>query len=176
MAMYGIGIIPLIELLQKPNVTQKWYADDGSAAGNLKSLRAILDNLDVHGKAFGYNVKPSKCQLIVKENRSDSAIKVFEGTNITMVDSLRVLGLVIRTPSACDKHMESEIEKTATLTEKFSKIAKASTQNAYSCYTKGVQSKLSFLTRTNPGTFKKMDENEKNVRHQLLSSVTGKNR
>ena len=28
MAMYGIGIIPLIELLQKPNVTQKWYADD----------------------------------------------------------------------------------------------------------------------------------------------------
>ena len=69
MAMYGIGIIPLIELLQKPNVTQKLYADDGSAAGDLKSLRAILDNLDMHEKAFGYNVKPSKCQLIVKQNR-----------------------------------------------------------------------------------------------------------
>ena len=66
MAMYGIGIIPLIELLQKPNVTQKWYADDGSAACDLKSLSAILDNLDMYGKAFGYNVKPSKCQLIVK--------------------------------------------------------------------------------------------------------------
>ena len=63
MAMYGIGIIPLIELLQKPNVNQKWYADDGSAAGDRKSLRAILDNLVVYGKAFGYNVKPSKCQL-----------------------------------------------------------------------------------------------------------------
>ena len=62
MAMYGIEIVPLIELLQKPNVTQKWYADDESAAGDLRSLRAILDNLDVHGKAFGYNVKPSKCQ------------------------------------------------------------------------------------------------------------------
>ena len=66
MAMYGIGIIPLIELLQKLNVTQKWYADNGSAAGDLKSLRALLDNLDVHGKAFGYNVKPSKYQLIKK--------------------------------------------------------------------------------------------------------------
>ncbi|XP_063712990.1 iron-sulfur cluster insertion protein ErpA-like [Symsagittifera roscoffensis] len=33
MARYGIGIIPLIEILQKPNNTQKWYADDGSAAG-----------------------------------------------------------------------------------------------------------------------------------------------
>ena len=56
MAMYGIKIIPLIELLQKPNVTQNWYAVDGSAAGDLKSLRPILDNLDVHGKAFGYNL------------------------------------------------------------------------------------------------------------------------
>ena len=69
MAMYGIGIIPLIELLQKPNVMQQCYADDGSAAGDPKSVRAILDKLDVHGKAFGYNVKPSKCQLVVKENR-----------------------------------------------------------------------------------------------------------
>ena len=60
LALYVIGIIPLIELLQKPNVIQKWYADDGSDAGDLRSLRAILDNLDVHGKAFGYDVKPSK--------------------------------------------------------------------------------------------------------------------
>ena len=57
MAMYGIGIIPLIELLQKPNVTQKWYAVDGSTAGDLKSLRPILDNLDVHRKTFGYNLR-----------------------------------------------------------------------------------------------------------------------
>ena len=69
MAMYGIRIIPLIELLQKPNFTQKWYADVGSAAGDLISLRAILDKLDVRGKAFEYNVKPSKCQLIVKKYR-----------------------------------------------------------------------------------------------------------
>ena len=108
MAMYGIGIIPLIELLQKPNVTQKWYADDGSAAGDLKSLRAILDNLNVHEKAFGYKVKPSKCQLLLKDNSRESAIKVFEGTNITMVDGFRVLGSVIGTPSACDKYMRSE--------------------------------------------------------------------
>ena len=40
MAMYGLGLHPLIDLLQKPNVIQKWYADDGSAAGDLKSLRA----------------------------------------------------------------------------------------------------------------------------------------
>ena len=80
--------------------------------------------MDVHGKAVGYNVKPSKCQLIVKENRRDSTIKVFEVKNITMVDGFRVLGLVIGTASACDIYMENEIEKKSTLTEKLSKIAK----------------------------------------------------
>ena len=28
MGMYGVGIIPLIKLLQNPSVTQEWYADD----------------------------------------------------------------------------------------------------------------------------------------------------
>ena len=120
-------------------------------------------------------MKPSKCQLIVKEKWRDSAINVFEGTSFTMVDVIRVLGSVIGTPSACDKFTESEIENTATLTEKLSKIAKTSPQNGYSCYTNGVQSKLSFLTRTTPEAFKKMDEIENNVIHQLLPSITGKN-
>ena len=92
--------------------------------------------MDVHGKAFGYKKKPSKCQLIVKKNCRESAINVFEGTNSTMVNGFGDLGLGIGTPSACDKHMESEFEKTATLTEKLSKIAKTPPQNAYSCYTR----------------------------------------
>ena len=121
-------------------------------------------------------MKPSKCQLKVKENRRESAIKLFEGTNITIVDGFRVLGSVIGTQPACNNFMESEIEKTATLTEKLSKIAKKSPQNAYSCYTKGAQNKLSFLTSTTPEAFKKTDENKKNVRQQLLPSITGKSR
>ena len=129
----------------------------------------------MHGKAFGYNVKPSRCQIIVKENRLDSAIKLFEGTNITMVDSLRVFGSVIGTQSACDKYMERENEKTSTLTGKLSKIAKTSPQNAFSCYTKGVPNKLIFRTRTTPEAFKKVDKIEKNERHQLFPCITGKN-
>ena len=76
MAMYEIRIIPLLELLQNPNAGKiQSYADDGSAAFDLRSLRAKLDNLDVHGKALGYSVKPSKCQLIEKENCRESVIK-----------------------------------------------------------------------------------------------------
>ena len=53
--------------------------------------------------------------------------------------------------------MESEVENTATITEKLSKTAKTSPQNAY---TKGVEKELSFLTIS---AFKKMDEIEKIV-------------
>ena len=123
-------------------------------------------------KAFGYNVKPSECQLMVQENCRESAIKEFD---IKTVDNFRVLGSVIGTPSACDKYMESKIEKAATLTGKLFKIAKTSPQNADSCYTKGVEKKLSFLTRTTPEAFKRTDEIEKNLRQQLLFCITGKN-
>ena len=84
----------------------------------------------MHGNDFGYNVKSSKCQIIVKENKRDSAIKVFEGKTIIVVDGFRVIGSVIGAPSACDKNMESETEKTVTLPENFSKIAKTSPQNS----------------------------------------------
>ena len=87
-------------------------------------------------KVFGYNVKPPKCQLNIKENRRESAIKVFEGTNITMPDGFRFLVLVLGTPSLCGKYMESECEKTTILTKNLSKIDKTPPQNAYSCYTK----------------------------------------
>ena len=85
---------------------------------------------------------------------------------MSLICGFRVLGLVIRTPSGCDK---------IAINEKLSKIAKTSPQNAYSCYTKGAQNKLSFLTRTTPEAFKKRDEIEKNKRHQLLPGITGKN-
>ena len=70
--------------------------------------------------------------------------------------------------------MESEIEKTTTLTKKLSEIAKTSPKFACSCYTKGFQNKLRFLSRTTPKAFKIMDEIEKIVRQQLVPSNTGK--
>ena len=88
-----------------------------------------------------------------------------------MVDGFWFHGSVIGTPSAFDIYMEHEIEKT----KKVSKIAKTSPQNAYSCYTMGVQNILCFLTRTASKAFRKVDEIEKNVTQQLIPSITGKN-
>ena len=59
-----------------------------------------------------------------------------------MVDGFRVLGSVIGTPLACDKYMEIEIGKTATLSEKLSKITKTLPQNAYSSYIIKIEFKI----------------------------------
>ena len=33
MVMYGSALLPLIEITKNINVLQKWFADDGNAAG-----------------------------------------------------------------------------------------------------------------------------------------------
>lgn len=38
MAMYGIAILPLTYRIQQENMLQKWYADDGTAAGDITTL------------------------------------------------------------------------------------------------------------------------------------------
>ena len=49
----------------------------------------------MHEKAFCYNVKPFKSQLIIQKNCKESAKKEFDGTNFTLVDGFRGLGLVL---------------------------------------------------------------------------------
>ena len=56
-----------------------------------------------------------------------------------------------------------------------SEIAKTSPKNEYSFHTKVVQNKLRFQTETTTEAFQKMDETEKNVKHPVIPSITGKN-
>ena len=126
MAMYGLAIIPLIKLLSVDNVTKKRYADDGNAVGKLSNLRTVLDEIVSIGKFFGYHVKASKCQLIVKDEKLGEAKKIFENTGITMKAGARVLGSVIGTESECRKFLEIQQKKQIKILKKPTKIAKTS--------------------------------------------------
>ena len=97
--MYGLAKIPLIKFLSVDDVTQKWYADDRNAVGKLSNLRTVLDKIVSLGKFFGYHVKASKCQLIVKDEKLGEAQKMFANTGITIEAGARVLGSVIGTES-----------------------------------------------------------------------------
>ena len=75
-AMYGLATLPSIKLVNDISLIQKWYADDSNAFVNLKNLWRVPDNIIKHGKYFGYHVKASKCQLILKDEKYSEAIKL----------------------------------------------------------------------------------------------------
>ena len=45
MAMYALGVLPLIHYLNKFSVRQIWYADDAAALGSINDLRQWWDDL-----------------------------------------------------------------------------------------------------------------------------------
>ena len=54
MAMYAVGILPLIQSLSNENTKQVWYADDSAACGDLTNLRFWWNHLVKVGPNYGY--------------------------------------------------------------------------------------------------------------------------
>ena len=149
------------------DVTQKWYADDGNAVGKLSNLRTVIDKIVSLGIFFGYHVKESKCQLIVKDEKLGEAQKIFANTGITTKAGAQVLGLVTGTASECKKFLKLQQNEQIKILKKLTKIAKTSPQNVYACYTKGVQEKFSFLARTKPNTMENLEISENIIKEQF---------
>ena len=143
-------MLPLISRLHNDSLTQKWYADDGSVVDKLKDIREHFDNLTQLGPKYGYLVNPAKCQLIIKPVGERQASIEFAGTNVEIKQGAQVMGSVIGSSEASKKFPErcrNSIHKKFGQTGQF---ALSCPQNAYACLTKGVQQKLSFLSRTTP--------------------------
>ena len=66
MAMYAIGILPLIHRLKEESVKQVWYADDATAGAQLTHLRAWWDHMVEIGPDYGYHPNAAKTWVIVE--------------------------------------------------------------------------------------------------------------
>ena len=116
MAMYAIGIRPLIDLLHRNTdnwkCQQVWYADDSSSAGHLSEIRSWWDLLNEAGPKFGYHPKATKTILIVKDKKNlQLAEEIFKNTNIKITHSgERHLGAVIGSPEFRAEYVESKVE------------------------------------------------------------------
>ena len=105
----------LLRLVQNTHVSQKRYADDGSAAGRLEDLLLFFKELTEYVSCFGYSVNLPMSQLIVKEAIKFKALSLFEGTAVGIVNGCRILGSII----ANEKVYESIF---VTTTGKFSNL------------------------------------------------------
>ena len=71
MSMFAVASLPLIKQPDElSDVTQLWYADDATAAGEFQELKRWLDNINTIGKFYGYYANEKKTFLLVKEESS----------------------------------------------------------------------------------------------------------
>ena len=173
MAMYGIALLPLVKLLENTDIVQKWYADDGNAVGKLEDLHRLHEALAEHGPAFGYHI--TKCHIIAKKNHIENAKEIFKNKDVDVLEGHRVLGSVIGSTSACHDFKTKIVSEHAKTISQLSQHAKTAPQNVYQAYTKGMQTKFSFLTRTTPDMEEYLQEPEKHIKENLIPSLTGKN-
>ena len=100
MAMYAIGILPLIQKLSSERTKQVWYADDVAACGDLSHLRSWWDQLVEVEPTYEYHPNALKTWLIVKENKIEDATTAFEGTGVGITqERKRHLGAALGTSS-----------------------------------------------------------------------------
>ena len=82
MAMYALGITPLIRTMSMPSAKQVCFANDATAGGQLQQLRTWWDKLTKNNPAFGYHLIISKTWLVVKEENLEDAERVFADTGV----------------------------------------------------------------------------------------------
>ena len=87
MPAYGVGILPFLAMIKSGEageVKQMAYADDIGGGANLQILREWWKNIEENGPSFGYHPKASKSWLVVKEEKYDEALRVFDGTGMNL--------------------------------------------------------------------------------------------
>ena len=120
MTVYGPAILPLMENVPDDNLIQKWYAEDGNAAGSVEALKVLPSKLKLHGPSFGCNVIES--HLITKA----------EFVNGAIIDD------------SCRQYIKDQKQNYLRMLQKLVKHAKSAPRNAYKCLTNSVQQKLTF--------------------------------
>ena len=80
---------------------QDKYADDAVAMGCLFAVRAWWDDVGIIGPGYGYHTNPAKTWLVTKPEHKDKALKMFEGTGISITTEGRpYLGSPVGTDSS----------------------------------------------------------------------------
>ena len=152
MAMYSLGVIPLIMRMSGIQSTrQVWYAHDSTTCGTIDRLLMWGHKLVDVGPTFGYFPNPSKTWLLVKEDLMDKANELFHDTGVFITSEDRpVLGSPVGTPDFISNWVKEKIDlwvdELLTLTE----FSKMDPQAVYSSLTHGWMSHWTYLSRTCP--------------------------
>lgn len=135
--IYAITLMPLIQKFQAAveAIHQIWYADDASAAGNLKDVKSYIDLITDQGPAFGYNINMKKTWLLVKDQRLQSATDMFGDCNINITSlACKYLGATIGPSASSEALVQDKIATWVNSITTLAEIAQSHPHAAYSAF------------------------------------------
>jgi hypothetical protein len=174
MAMYALALVPLTLELHSL-CKQVWYADDGTGCDKLQPMRAWWDALVEKGPAYGYFPKAVKTWLIVKEDRLAEAQQIFAGSGVQITtEGMRHLGAAIGSTDFKSAYITKKIDGWVDNVQRLSVIAKTEPHAAFSAFTRCLQSRWTFVTRTIPNAAEYFKPLEKAIRETFLPALLGR--
>ncbi|XP_066925323.1 uncharacterized protein [Clytia hemisphaerica] len=172
MPLYALALVPLLENIDSNNINQVAYADDLSAAGQLKFLLRWWVKLQNVGPHLGYFPKSSKSWLVVKPDKYELAKVIFEGTGINITkEGKRHLGAAVGTNEFKIEYVTDFVNDWVSQLKLLSEIAKAYPQSAYCAFTAGFVHKFNYLIRTVPDVKTLLQPVEDVIRHHFIPAL-----
>ena len=113
MAMYALAVTSLINSLchHQPDVSQAWFADDATAAGQLTPLLQWWKQFLSLGPLYNYHPNAAKTYLIVKPQLYDLAKHLFQDTNVQITcHDQHHLGAAIGTRLFTEKYVSKKVK------------------------------------------------------------------
>ena len=177
MIAYAIGIRPLLEKI-KPEVNPKnmkhaAYADDLAGGSTLEMLSDWWKKCVQYGPLYGYNPKPEKSWLVVKPDKLDQAIVMFEGTGVRITATgKKYLGGFVGTVEGKINYVDELLQEWTHQIKELSKIAKSEPQSAYTCFTGGFKHKLTYFMRTIPDLENVLSPLDVLIENEFIPAIT----
>ena len=148
MLLYGIAILPLIRQLKNPDISkQNWFADDSACFAALNDLVGWLKKLIELGPKYGYFPEPEKSYVIVNPDCLLKAREIFQEFDINVVEGSRFLGGYIGAEEEKTNWLEKKIDTWVICISILSNAAIQFPQEAFTGFTKCLQSEWFFTQR-----------------------------
>jgi hypothetical protein len=174
MAMYAVGIIPLLQLesIEDAKVKRMAFADDFTGVSTVKHLRSWWDKIVYFGPFIGYFPNPRKSVLIVKEQYRTLADQVFADTEVEITsEGNKHLGACVGDETFKQKHVTQKVEKWIDEVNELSRIALMYPHAAYAAFVQGLQHRYTYTMRTVPKIKKLLEPLEAAIRQHLLPAI-----
>lgn len=175
MAMYALAVAPLLRRVSTPEAKQVWFADDATAGGKLRGLRAWWDVLSTTGPAYGYFANCDKTWLLVKDGLLQSAKEVFDGTGVRITqDGRRHLGSALGSEAFVSSYIDGKVQQWSTELERLSGFAESEPHAAYAALTHGLMGHWKYFLRTIKDIAPRLQPLEDIIQSKLLPALTGR--